>query len=372
MQVFADLHIHSLFSMASSRMMLPGPVCAACGQKGLQVIGSGDALHPEWRRMWSGFDRTDQDILVVPTTEVEDSDRVHHLILAETFENFEELHERFLPHSRDIAKNGRPHIRLGGEAIAGMVHECGGLIGPAHAFTPWTSLFASFDRVPDCYGTERPDLLELGLSADSSYGAPVSDLAGIPFLSNSDAHSPDPAKLGREFNGLLITRMTQKAVLESISRQKIFMNAGFFPEEGKYSSTACVRCYTRYTASEAAGLGWKCPLDGGRIKKGVADRAAELADGPPAERPPYLHLIPLAEIIRTTYCISSPGTKKCREIYQRFIQAFGNEIAVLTRVPVPEIAEVDPAVASAIGSFRDKRVELFPGGGGKYGSFRLY
>jgi len=169
-----------------------------------------------------------------------------------------------------------------------------------------------------------------------------------------------------------VYRSTVRTVLESISRQKIFMNAGFFPEEGKYSSTACIRCYTRYSASEAAGLGWKCPLDGGRIKKGVADRASELADGPPGERPPYLHLLPLAEIIRTTYCISSPGTKKCRDIYQRFISAFGNEIAVLTRVPVPEIAEVDPAVASAIDSFRNERVELFPGGGGKYGSFRLY
>ncbi len=372
MRVFADLHIHSLFSMASSRTMLPGPICAACGQKGLQVTGSGDALHPEWRRMWSGFETADQDILVVPSTEVEDRNRVHHLILTESFEIFDNLHQCFLPYSRDIEKNGRPHIRLGGEAVAGLVHECGGLIGPAHAFTPWTSLYASFDRLPDCYGAEQPDFLELGLSADSSYGAPVSDLAGIPFLSNSDAHSPDPAKLGREFNGLEITGLTAKAVLESISRHKIFMNAGFFPEEGKYSSTACVRCYTRYSASESAGLGWKCPQDGGRIKKGVADRAAELADGPPGTRPPYLHLIPLAEIIRTTYCISSPGTKKCRDLYQRFIQEFGNEIAVLTRVPVPEIAGIDPAVASAVDSFRNERVELTPGGGGKYGSFRLY
>ena len=57
------------------------------------------------------------------------------------------------------------------------------------------------------------------------------------------------------------------------------MNAGFFPEEGKYNRTACVRCFTQYPLEEAVRHGWRCPADGGIIKKGVSDRAKELARG---------------------------------------------------------------------------------------------
>lgn len=59
----------------------------------------------------------------------------------------------------------------------------------------------------------------------------------------------------------------------------MIQNAGLFPEEGKYNRTACSRCYRQYTLEEAGGLGWKCPDDGGKIKKGVRDRARETSCG---------------------------------------------------------------------------------------------
>jgi uncharacterized protein (TIGR00375 family) len=251
------------------------------------------------------------------------------------------------------------------------VHACGGLIGPAHAFTPWTSLYASFDSPKGCYGEERIDFLELGLSADSSYGAGIPELAGIPFLSCSDAHSPDPVRLGREFTGLRPGQLTAGGVIDAVRRGRIALNAGFFPEEGKYNRTACCRCFRQFSWEKAESLSWRCPDDRGRIKKGVADRAARLASGHPGERPPYLHLIPLKEIIRTARGASSPGTKGCSSLYDRFIDIFGNEIRVLIDVPVGELAAVDPAVAAAVSCFRSSRVRLIPGGGGKYGSFSL-
>ena len=61
-------------------------------------------------------------------------------------------------------------------------------------------MYAYFDSVAHCYGSETIDFLELGLSADSSYGAAIPELCDVPFLTNSDAHSPHPDKLGREFN----------------------------------------------------------------------------------------------------------------------------------------------------------------------------
>jgi uncharacterized protein (TIGR00375 family) len=364
----ADLHIHSRFSIASSRTMVPAAILAGCRRKGIAAVGSGDALHGAWREMWREA-HGGGGVVVIPSAEVEDRDRVHHLILAGSFGIFEDLARRLSPSAPSIATMGRPHVRLSGGEIAREVHGAGGFIGPAHAFTPWTSLYASFNRLVECYGEERPDLLELGLSADSAYGAGISDLRGIPFLTNSDAHSPSPAKLGREFNRLEVRDLSERAVLGAILAGGIRMNAGFFPEEGKYNRTACTRCYRQFTLDEAVGLSWRCPDDGGLLKKGVSDRARELSDMPGEPRPPYLHLIPLAEILQRVLGTSSPHTKKVAAIYDSFLATFGNEIRVLVDVPVGEIRDLHPGAGDAIAALRAGRVRLSPGGGGRYGRF---
>ncbi|MCX6697262.1 MAG: endonuclease Q family protein [Methanoregula sp.] len=365
----ADLHIHSPFSMAVSGAMLPEQILSTCTTKGIDVLGSGDALHPGWRKIWEPFLENDAGIVIVPTGEVEDAKRVHHLILAEDFLQFEALQELFAPTCRTILSNGRPHVTLTGEEIAVMVHEVGAYIGPAHAFTPWTSMYAYHNSVADCYGSEPIDLLELGLSADSSYGAGIPDLYNVPFLSNSDAHSPQPDKIGREFNRLRLGNQSVQGVLACIRKGAIEMNAGFFPEEGKYNRTACVRCFTQYSYEEAVQNAWRCPGDGGKIKKGVHDRARELSTSAARTRPPYLHIVPLGQIIRTVNGTSSPHTKKCRSVYDTFITTFGNEIEVLINAQINDIRTVDPAVADAIDALRTHRVTLHPGGGGKFGTF---
>jgi len=368
----ADLHIHSPYSMAVSGAMQPEKLLAACVTKGLQVLGTGDALQPDWQKGWEPFLENEAGIVVVPTTEIEDRKRVHHLILAEELAQFDQLRETFAGKTKSFLTSGRPHLYLSGEEIAAAAHEAGALIGPAHAFTPWTALYAYFDRVSDCYGSERIDFLELGLSADSSYGAAIPDLADVPFLTNSDAHSPAPEKIGREFNRLELKENTVKEVLACVKRGGIAMNAGFFPEEGKYNRTACTRCFEQYSYEDAVKFRWRCPEDGGIIKKGVSDRAKELSSGgTPTSRPPYLHIISLGQIIQTVEGASSPHTKKCRSIYESFISSFGNEIAVLVDAPVPEIRSVNKKVGDAIGALRSGDVTLHPGGGGKYGTFSL-
>ena len=361
MLVNADLHIHSPFSIAVSRFMQPEQLLAGCVTKGIQVLGTGDALHPIWRTTWEPFLENDAGIVVVPTGEVEDERRVHHLIMAEDFSQFVELQELMEGTCKSFSTSGRPHVYLSGEKIARYAHEVGAMIGPAHAFTPWTAMYAYCTSVVDCYGSEPIDFLELGLSADSSYGAAIAELDTIPFLTNSDAHSPYPDKLGREFNRISIPNRTPRNVVASIKKGAIEMNAGFFPEEGKYNRTACTRCFTRYPLEQAIGHAWRCPADGGIIKKGVADRAKELSgEGSPLPRPPYVHVLPLAQIIQTMEGASSPNTKKCKAIYASFITAFDNEIAVLIDVPLADIRAIHPKVADAIAALRSGTVTLHP------------
>jgi uncharacterized protein (TIGR00375 family) len=372
MDATADLHIHSPFSIAVSRFMQPGQLIKGCVTKGIMVLGTGDALQPDWLNGWKPFLHNDAGIVIVPQGEIEDKNRVHHVILAEDLAQFDQLRDLLKGRCKSFVTAGRPHVYLTGEEIAHAAHDVGALVGPAHAFTPWTAMYAYFDSVPACYGNAKIDFLELGLSADSSYGAAIPDLYDIPFLTNSDAHSPYPDKLGREFTRIRIAEPSAKDVLAAIKTGSIAMNAGFFPEEGKYNRTACTRCYTQYTLDEAVLYEWRCPADGGIIKKGVSDRAKELSYGRSARpRPPYVRVIPLAQIIQTMEGASSPNTKKCRAVYASFIETFGNEIAVLLDVPVAEIRTVHPGVADAVLALRNGTVTLHPGGGGKYGTFSL-
>ncbi|MBN2733995.1 MAG: endonuclease Q family protein [Methanomicrobiaceae archaeon] len=368
----ADFHIHSLFSMAASKNTTPELLTNSCRIKGLDVLGSGDAFHPVWRRMWENFSENSKDILIVPSAEVEGNGKVHHLILMEDFSQAAEISEKLQPFSSNIDRAGRPNVGLNGYEIAEIVHECGAYIGPAHAFTPWTGMYGRFSSINDCYSDEKPDFLELGLSADTSYGDRISELDDIPFLSNSDAHSSLLHKIGREFNRIKSVSGRPEDILRSVLKGDIVLNAGFFPEEGKYNRTACSRCYKHYSLTEAEELSWKCPLDGGRIKTGVSDRAFSMSDRKEkSKRPPYLHIMPLGEIIKEVMGLSSPCTKKCSDLYYELISAFGNEIAILIDTPVEKISEICNPVGIAIGKFREEKVILHPGGGGMYGSFEI-
>jgi uncharacterized protein (TIGR00375 family) len=352
--------------------MQPEQLIKGCVTKGIRVLGTGDALQPDWQGVWRPFLENEAGIVIVPQAEVEDIKRVHHVILAEDFGQFDQLRDQMAGKTKSFSTSGRPHVYLTGEEIADAAHDVGALVGPAHAFTPWTALYAYFNSVSACYGNAKIDFLELGLSADSSYGAAIPELYDIPFLTNSDAHSPYPDKLGREFNRLRTRSITAKDVLAAVRSGDVEMNAGFFPEEGKYNRTACTRCYEQYSLEDAIRFQWYCPADGGIIKKGVSDRARELSGGGKARpRPPYVHVLPLAQIIQTMEGASSPNTKKCKALYSSFIETFRNEIAILIDVPIAELRTLHPGIADAVSALRSGTVTLHPGGGGKYGTFSI-
>ncbi|HIH03968.1 MAG TPA: endonuclease Q family protein [Methanoregulaceae archaeon] len=371
MDLNCDLHLHSPFARGVSRRMTPEGLLAASAQKGIEVIGTGDALQSEWRKAWRPHLENDLGIVVLPTVEVQAEGRVHHLAFFPDFDAAEAFGALLSPHGNSLTTEGRPHVHLSGGEVVRAAHEAGGLAGPSHAFTPWTGIYAAFDSIAACYGGEPIDFLELGLSADSSYGAGITELYKVPFISASDAHSPELHRLGREFTRIGVDRPTPAGVLDALKRGRVVMNVGLFPEEGKYNETACMRCIHHYSLAEAEEHGWRCPEDGTPLKKGVHDRARELSGGTPRPRPPYLHLIPLALVIAEVLGLGSPTAKGVRRVHEALLTAFSTEIAVLVDLPVDEIAAVDPAVARAIGALRAGRVVLHPGGGGCYGTFEL-
>jgi uncharacterized protein (TIGR00375 family) len=394
MIIRADLHIHGRYSMATSKNMTPELLSSQGSLKGLHLVATGDAFHQGWLNMIEeATEETVEGIFrireskkicneflqeeipddhsknpetnLILTAEVEDSKRVHHLIILPSLEAAYQMRKKL---KGNLDSDGRPRVRMNGAEIQELALENGCIMGPSHAFTPWTSIYKEYDSIHDCYN-ETPDFVELGLSADTDMADRIEELQDIPFLTNSDAHSPWPHRLGREFNEIDVKDLSFSALTSAIADKKIIANYGFDPRLGKYHHTACTKCYQQFHPEEAIKMNMKCPC-GGTIKKGVDYRVEELAtwDKPhhPQHRPPYIHIMPLAEIISLTYS-KGVTTKFVQKIWQELILKFGDEISVLIDAPLEALVEIDPELALRIQAFRDKTLQIKVGGGGRYG-----
>ncbi len=376
--------MHGLYSGGVSKSMTPKIIAEQAPLKGLHLVGTADILNEKWIRLIKeqlveiddGLLQYKNGTRFILQTEVEDNRRVHHILLIPSFSKVYELRERFKNKSSDLDKDGRPKLRLSAEEIAEISTEAECLIGPSHAFTPWTAIFKEYDSISDCYGdySDKVYFLELGLSADTNMADKISELHRLTFLSNSDGHSPWPNKLGREFNTFMVKEINFEEIKRAIKREggrKCMLNVGFNPLEGKYHKTRCIGCLTFFEPNDAKRLNWRCPICGKPIKKGVDFRINELADLPegkhPEHRPPYVHIIPLSEIIALATKKANAWSISVQEKWKTFVSAFGSEINVLLNAKIDELEKIDAEIARYIQYFRDDKIKYIPGGAGVYG-----
>ncbi len=383
MIINADLHVHSKYSMATSKNMIPSTMALESQRKGLDLVATGDVFHSKWLGELAdslteiddtGIYKTNDTIEpnnthFIATTELEDNHRIHHILIIPSLEVAWQMRDEFTVKNMDA--DGRPRIRMSGDEIIDIARDYDCIIGPAHIFTPWTGLYKEYDSITECY-QQRPDFVELGLSSDSDLADLIGELKDYTFLTNSDSHSPWPFRIGREFNKMNVDELSFEAVRDSIKNNDIIENYGFDPRMGKYHETGCIKCYKVYTIQEALKRDMKCSC-GGRIKKGVKGRIQELAtyDIPhhPDDRPPYQYLLPLAELLSTVHN-KGVTTKYVQTRYDRLLSLFGSEIDVLLNTPIEDIKKVDPLLSDIIKSYRDNTLEVDVGRGGRYGTVK--
>lgn len=387
MKVDCDLHIHSKYSIGSSKYMSIALLATEAKKKGIHLLATGDCLHSKWMDEIKTMQNVGEGTFEMKGTrfilssEVEDNKRVHHLLFFPSTSSALDFREKVKPFSKNIDSDGRPNVRKNGAEIAQFAKDVDALIGPCHAFTPWTALYAYHDSLKSCYEDmeDYVSFVELGLSADTDYADRIGELARLTFLTNSDAHSPYPIRLAREYTRFEMKDSTFKELKMALLRKggrKPVLNVGLPPQEGKYNESACIRCFTHYNLREAIMQKWKCSKCKGRIKKGVKDRINELATYESAQHPPhrpnYIHLIPLAEIISKAIGQKSPKTKTVARLWSQLVDEFGSEVQVLVDSKMEDIQKVtDKRVTQAISAFREGQVMLLPGGGGQYGTLRL-
>lgn len=382
-----DLHIHGPYSRGVSKHMTIALNAEQSKLKGLNVIGTGDILHKKWleeakREMTeeNGVFSHKCGTNFIITNEIETADRVHHCLFYPDFSSAEEHREIITKYCKNIDSDGRPKTHMSSYDLAVSAEKVGAILGPAHAFTPYFGIYGKYDSLSLCYKEmiNKIYFLELGLSADTNLANQIPELKNITFLSNSDSHSPWPHRLGREFNRILLEKPSfaeLKLALQNKDGRKVILNAGFDPKEGKYNASGCNKCYQVFSSSQRVDFNRKCPLCGGSIKKGVRDRIVELVsltkEKVNVTRPPYVHIIPLAEIIAKSLNMTGVTSNTVQRVWKEFIDKFDSEIKVLLDVSIDQLKDVNESVAKAIDMFRRGKTLMIVGRSGQYGKFIL-
>lgn len=415
---YADLHVHSRYSRATSPDGTLESFARWAQLKGIGVVATGDFTHPAWRQAIGDelipaepglfrlkpdrerfvaaglpegcragatpFSTTPRFILQVEISTIYKRDgatrKVHHLILVPGLREADALIAR-LSRVGNLKSDGRPILGLDSRNLLEMVLESGDgcMLIPAHIWTPWFSALGSksgFDTIADCYADLAPHVFaaETGLSSDPPMNWRVSSLDRYRLISNSDCHSPD--KLGREATAF------DTAVDYFAIRRALETGAGyagtveFFPEMGKYHLDGHRNCGVCWDPKETKRHHGLCSGCGKPVTVGVMARVEELADRPEGARAPaagpFRSFIPLSEILGELLDCGA-ATGKVEKAWTALETAVGPELYVLGHAPLEAIGKAGPApVADAIARMRACKVICEAGFDGEYGIVRLF
>ncbi len=406
---YADLHIHSKYSRATSRECDLEHLAIWASKKGVSVLGTGDFTHPQWFAEIKeklvpaepGLFRLRDDLAreveqqaelagdtrfmlqVEISTIYKKGDRtrkVHHVIYAPDLEKAERLTQK-LAAIGNVRSDGRPILGLDSRDLLEITLESGEgcYLVPAHIWTPWFAVLGSksgFDSVDECYDDLASEIfaLETGLSSDPAMNWRLSQLDGYRLVSNSDAHSPP--KIGREAC-VFETELDYFAMQQALRTGEGYGGTvEFFPEEGKYHLDGHRKCGVRLEPEETREHDSVCPECGKKLTVGVMNRVDELADRSDGFRPDgaarFRSLVPLAEVISEIRGVGEKS-KKVQQAYEELLARVGSELYILEQAPTEDIrAAGSPLMAEAIQRMREGRVIRDAGYDGEYGTIRLF
>lgn len=403
---YADLHIHSKYSRATSKDMNLEGIEQWAQIKGIKVIGTGDFTHPQWLREieeklheeGNGLftlkkqyrlnipDSCKQEIFFMLSSEISciyqkkgKLRKIHLLILSPSMKDVLKINH-ILTHLGSLSSDGRPILGVDAKEILKIILEVSpySLIIPAHAWTPHFSVFGSesgFDSLEECFEELTPHIyaIETGLSSDPPMNWRLSSLDRVTLISNSDAHSP--TRIGREAN-IFDTEVSYRAITEAIKTGKGFLGTvEFFPEEGKYHYDGHRACGVRLSPKETIKRNYLCPHCGKRVTVGVMHRVEVLSDREEGFKPPhafpYKSIIPLQEIIAEINN-TSVQSKGVFSAYMKIIYKLGSEFDILLNKKLKEISSFDSVLAEAVERMRAGKVFVEPGYDGQYGRVKLF
>lgn len=396
--IVADFHIHSRYSRATSKNLTLEELDRVAAEKGVDVLGTGDFTHPLWfaeleRELEEaeeglykrkGSEYGTRFVLTCEVASIYSAGgavrRVHTLLFAPSLEAVRTINKK-LGVVGNLKSDGRPILGLDVAELARITLEADErcMVVPAHAWTPWFSVFGSksgFNSLQEAFGDMTPYIcaIETGLSSDPAMNWRVKDLDAVALLSNSDCHSSQ--KIAREAN-VFNCEPSYDAIMGAIKSknpERFVETLEFFPEEGKYHYDGHRACGVRQKPTGPDGQ--ICSVCGRPLTVGVLSRVEELASRPEGERPKnaigYRTIIPLEELIATSYGVGV-NTKRVRKTYEALLGRFGTMLQILLETSIAEIEKTgERAVAEAIRRMRAGEVSIEPGYDGEYGTISVF
>lgn len=395
MQVIADFHLHSKYSRATSKDLSLETLSSGAKIKGLNLLSAPDFTHPVWLKEMKSKLLNDTDgvfnfkgINFILTSEIATIDNfqgktrhVHHNIHAPSFDVVDQINEK-LGRFGDLKSDGRPMLTVSPAEVVEILMEISKaiLIYPNHAWTPWRAVFGSiggYNSLEECYQEQAKHIfaLETGLSSNPPMNWRWSKLDKITLLSNSDAHSANPWRLGREANVFELEKLTYDEINDTIKKKdnkRFLFTIETSPEYGKYHITGHRACNVSMHPNDALKINNKCPRCGRKMTVGVLQRLEELADMEegfvPKDTIPFKSLLPLYEIISFVTGVNQLYSKKVIAEQNKLIDRFGNEFNVLLNVSKEQLLKVtSEKIADAIVKVREGKVKFIAGYDGVYG-----
>ncbi|MGZ6293165.1 MAG: endonuclease Q family protein [Syntrophales bacterium] len=408
MRFLADIHIHSKYSIATSRDLSPETIWKWAQLKGITVIGTGDFTHPLWLaelkkkiepagnglyRLKKKFQSRDvpnsckAPVFFLPSAEIScvykkegKTRKIHAIVFVRDFSDAAKL-SRALARIGSLTSDGRPILKIDAKDLLNIVLDTSAhaMLVPAHAWTPHFSVFGAasgFDSLEECFEELTPHIhaIETGLSSDPAMNWRLSYLTKITLISNSDAHSPNT--IGREAN-IFDCEISYEAITDAIkSRKGLVGTIEFFPQEGKYYYDGHRACAVSMSPDETMQHDYVCPVCCRKLTMGVMHRIEKLADRKMGIKPkgarPFYSTIPLREIIAE---VLNRGvkTKAVDNEYVRLVQEIGSELMILLDAPLKDIGRAgSPRLAEAVSRMRKGDAKIKPGFDGEYGKARIF
>jgi uncharacterized protein (TIGR00375 family) len=405
MRIIADLHIHSKYSRAVSKQMDIDHICEWAKIKGIDLVGTGDFTHFKWleeiklklKEDGSGLlvsrDKYKQRFML--TSEISciykqgsvgsKCRKIHLIIFAPSVATVEKIN-LVLSKIGNIYSDGRPILGISAYNLTKLIldvdERC--MIIPAHAWTPWFSIFGSksgFNSIEECFGDLTPKIyaVETGLSSDPEMNWRLSALDNITLISNSDAHSVQ--NLGREANVFEIDKdkITYDEICDVIKtkdKKRFPKTIEFYPEEGKYHFDGHANCKLCVDPFENKYPDGRCPICRRPMTIGVAWQVAKLADRKKSIQkksfPDSIHLVPLREIIANSYDVGVQS-KKVNLLYFELVEKFGSEFHILLDLDEKFLRKNFPErIAQGIINVKNNDLTIDPGYDGIYGKVHIF
>jgi len=394
MDKICDLHIHSRYSGGTSNQINIRKIAQNCRLKGIDIVGTGDCFHPLWlKEINLNLEEDSVGLLTFPRipqvkfvlqSEVEllwkhnsNIKKAHFIILLPNSDKLKDVSE-FLASFGNLNIDGRPVLKISPEKFIVSMDSFDKMIEviPAHIFTPFYGILGNnlqFKSLKEALGEgfKFVHAVETGLSADPTMIRGILELNNLSIISNSDSHSLNFNRLGREATILDLHRETYRDIVKSIRENRIIKTYEFNPSEGKYyydghrssrhSSTNSYFCSPKRNFIN-------CPICGNTLTKGVLSRVYELEDSEMPINENFQYIIPLLHLISIIYGGSEYYNKNI-SIYRDIVKATNGEYNIWENNT--DFYSIPNELREAIDKIKSGNYWFIPGYDGVYGKLQI-